>query len=623
MKKILLLTGFLLAGLMPLRAQTIAEAVNSVPNLSTLNAALQASGLDETLDGEGPFTLFAPNNSAFNALPFNLTEALLTDPDGVLSDILLHHVVSGSTLSGDLTDGQQLVTLAGQNVLISIEGASISVDGAGIVVANSELDNGVIHVINAVLVPETTTIFDVVEQSPDHNTLQAALEASGLDEDLSESGAFTLFAPTDEAFDNLPEGLLDDLLADPEGALADILLYHVANSIALSGDLVNEQTIQTLAGETISISTTGGNVFLNDAQVTTADIVTINGVVHVIDAVLVPEDQEEPTLMEVLSGTGVHSTLVTALEASGLDETLSGPGTFTVFAPSDAAFLSLPDNLLNAFLTDPEGVLTDLLLHHVVGEELVGSELTDGLILQSLFEQSIEVGLEGSTISLNESADVSLANFQASNGVMHLIDGLLIPETTTIFDVVEASEDHNTLEAALLAASLDETLSGSGAFTLFAPTDAAFDNLPDGLLDDLLADPDGDLASLLLGHVIDGVVLSDDLEDEQQVTLLNGDIVTVSISAEGVFIDDAEVTVVDIVTLNGIVHVIDAVLGVEIELPTIFEIVQDSEIHNTLEAALVAAELDGTLSGEGEFTLFAPTDEAFDALPENLSTAHR
>lgn len=619
MKKLLLLSAFLLAGLIPLRAQTITQAVGSVSQLSTLNAALEASGLDETLNGEGPFTLFAPTNAAFNALPANLVNALLTDPEGVLTDILLHHVAEGSTLSGDLTDGQQVLTLAGQTVLISIEGTVISVDNGNVINADNQLDNGVVHVINAVLLPETTTIFDVVAQSADHTTLQAALEAAELDGVLSGPGGFTLFAPTDAAFENLPEGLLDDLLADPEGELTEILLYHALGGIALSTNLSDGQTIETLDGRSITVTIDGDGVQIDDALVTVADIVTVNGVVHVIDAVLIPETG--PTIMDRLALTGVHGILIAALEASGLDEVLSESGTYTLFAPSDAAFNDLPENYVNALLTDPEGVLADILLQHVVGEVLLSGELTDGLILESLFEQSIEVGVTGSTVTLNESAQVTLPNFQASNGVMHIINGVLIPETTTIFDEVTASPDHGILLAALVESGLNETLSGPGAFTVFAPTDAAFNNLPAGLLDDLLADPEGDLAVLLSGHVVNGIALSDDLEDEQKIETLSGDSVTVSVTGEGIFIDDAQVTVADIVTVNGVVHIIDAVLGVEAELPTVFGIVQDSEVHNTLEAALTAAALDGTLSGEGSFTLFAPTDEAFDALPENLVNA--
>lgn len=619
MKRLFLLLTILVAGLAQVHAQTISQAVNATPQLSTLNAALQAAGLDETLDGEGPFTLFAPTNSAFNALPPNLVNALLTDPDGVLTDILLHHVVDDSVLSGDLTDGQQVVTLAGQNVLISIDGTTISVNDATVINGDNQLDNGVVHVINAVLLPETTTIFDVVEASLDHNTLEAALEAAELDGTLSGPGAFTLFAPTDAAFDNLPEGVLDDLLADPAGELTEILLYHTLGSIELSSDLSNGQTIETLDGRNVTVTIDGEGVKIDGALVTTADIVTVNGVVHVIDAVMIPDPG--PTLMDRLALTGVHNTLIAALEASNLDETLSEPGTYTLFAPSDAAFNALPENMLNAFLTDPEGVLEDILLQHVVDDVLLSGDLTDGLVLQSLFAQSIEVGVTGATIALNESAQVTLPNFQASNGVMHIIDGILIPETTDIVDVVTASADHGILLAALAESGLIETLSDPGAFTLFAPTNEAFNNLPAGLLDDLLADPDGELTTLLLGHVVDGIALSDDLEDEQKIETLSGDSITVSITGEGVFIDDAQVTIADIVTINGVVHVIDAVLGVEPGLPNIFDIVQESEIHNTLEAALMAAELDATLGGEGEFTLFAPTDEAFDALPENLVNA--
>lgn len=618
MKNLFFFTVFLLAGVLSSRAQTIADAVASTPQLTTLNAALEAAELDLTLEGEGPFTLFAPTNGAFNALPPNLVNALLTDPDGVLSDILLHHVTNGSNLSGDLTDGQQVVTLFGQNVLISINGVEVSVNDANVLAPNNQLDNGVIHVIDAVLIPETTTIFDVVEASPDHNTLEAALEAANLDGVFSGAGGFTLFAPTDEAFDNLPDGVLDDLLADPEGALTEILQYHALGGIELSTGFTNGQTIETLDGRNVTVTIDGNDIQIDDALITVDDIVTLNGVVHVIDAVLVPE--AEPTIMDRLALTGVHNTLIAALEASGLDETLSQPGSFTLFAPSDAAFNDLPDNYVNALLTDPEGVLSDILLQHVVGDVFLGGDLTDGLVLESLFEQSIEVGVSGFFTTLNGSTQISLTNFEASNGVMHIIDGLLVPETTTIADVVADSPDHTTLLSALQASGLDETLSESGAFTVFAPTDQAFDNLPEGLLDDLLADPDGALTTVLSGHVVDGISLADDLDNEQEIETLSGEIVTVSIIDGDTFINDAQVTVADIVTVNGVVHVIDAVLGVEV-LPTIFEVVETSEDHNTLEAALIAAELDATLNGAGEFTLFAPTDEAFDALPENLVNA--
>ena len=154
-----------------------------------------------------------------------------------------------------------------------------------------EADNGVVHVIDAVLLPPAdnpATVVDIIVASEDHEILEAAVIAADLVDDLSGDGPFTVFAPTDDAFGNLPEGLLDDLLADPEGALANILLYHVAGVNALSGDLSDGQAVGTLQGEDVVISITGEMVMVNDANVTTANLVADNGVVHVIDAVLTP-----------------------------------------------------------------------------------------------------------------------------------------------------------------------------------------------------------------------------------------------------------------------------------------------------------------------------------------------
>ncbi len=619
MKKLLFLFTFLIAGSVALRAQTIATGIAATPQLSTLNTALQASGLDETLNGEGPFTVFAPNNASFNALPPNMLNAFLSDPEGVLTDILLHHVVEGTVLAADLNDGEFVTTLFGQQVQVTVT-ETVTVGNATVLNADNALTNGVVHLVNAVIIPETTTIFDVVAESDVHNTLQTALEASGLDEALSGPGGFTLFAPTDEAFDNLEEGVLDALLADPEGALTTILEYHVTGSAVLAANLSDGLTIETLEGRSLTVTIDGENVMIDDAMVTIADIVAVNGIVHVIDAVLIPEDP--PTIMDRLQNTGVHNLLITALEAAGLDEVLSEPGDYTLFAPTDAAFNELPENLLNALLTDPEGVLSDILLYHVAGEVFLAADLFDGQVISSLLGQNVEVDLTGPSAVLNGSAAITLTDFEGSNGVMHILDGILIPETTTVADIVEGSEVHETLWTALQAAELDETLAGAGTFTLFAPTDDAFNNLPEGVLDDLLADPTGDLADILLSHVLGNIVLSDDLEEGQTGETLSGTTVEFTTDGEDLFVDGIQITVANLVGINGVVHVIDAIIGVEIEeFPTINEIVAESEVHNTLQAALEAAGLDTTLDGEGDFTLFAPTDDAFALLPEGLTEA--
>jgi len=136
--------------------------------------------------------------------------------------------------------------------------------------------------------PLPATVVDIIVNSAVHTTLEAAVIAAGLADDLSGTGPFTVFAPTDAAFAALPAGVLDALLADPTGALADVLLYHVVAGQALSTDLSNGQIIETLLGEDVVITINGDGVFVNDAQVIVADLLAENGVVHVIDMVLSP-----------------------------------------------------------------------------------------------------------------------------------------------------------------------------------------------------------------------------------------------------------------------------------------------------------------------------------------------
>jgi uncharacterized surface protein with fasciclin (FAS1) repeats len=236
--------------------------------------------------------VFAPTDAAFAALPAGTVDALLADPTGALTQVLLYHAVAGLALSTDLADGMMITTIQGQDVTVTINGNGVFINDAQVIVADIIADNGVVHVIDAVLIPELnpepTTVVDIIVNSPNHTTLETAVIAAGLADDLSADGPFTVFAPTDAAFAALPAGTLDALLADPTGALAQVLLYHVVSGEALSSSLTNGQTITTLQGQDVTVSITGGNVFINNAQVIMADIMADNGVVHVIDAVLTP-----------------------------------------------------------------------------------------------------------------------------------------------------------------------------------------------------------------------------------------------------------------------------------------------------------------------------------------------
>ncbi len=597
-----------------LAQNTVADIVINSPDHETLEAAVITADLAETLSGEGPFTVFAPTDDAFAALPDGLLDSLLTDTLS-LRDILLYHVVGAEARSTDLSDGQMVTTVLGKNISISISGDTVMINDAMVTVADLEADNGIVHVIDAVLVPPRITVVDVVVGSEDHETLEAAVIAADLAGTLSGDGPFTVFAPTDDAFAALPDGLLDTLLADPSGDLTDILLYHVIGAEVLSTDLTDGMQATTLLGKDIMVTINMNGVFINEAQVTVADIETDNGVVHVIDAVLVPP---VTTVVDVVVNSPVHETLEAAVIAANLAETLSGDGPFTVFAPTDSAFSLLPAGMIENLLADPSGDLTDILLYHVLGAEVLSSDLSDGMTATTLLGEDITVSINMNGVFIND-AQVTVADIETDNGVVHVIDAVLVPPVTTVVDVIVNSPDHETLEAAVLAADLATTLSGEGPFTVFAPTDAAFDMLPEGVLDTLLTDPSGDLTDILLYHVVGAEVLSTDLSDGMTAMTLLGEEITISISGDTVFINDAMVTVADIATDNGVVHVIDAVLLPPAPLNnSVADIIANSEVHNTLEAAIDAAGLTSTLDSEGSFTVFAPTDDAFAALPAGL-----
>ncbi|MFT5165881.1 MAG: putative surface protein with fasciclin (FAS1) repeats, partial [Saprospiraceae bacterium] len=232
------------------------------------------------------------------------------------------------------------------------------------------------------------TVVDIIVDSPVHNTLEVAVIAAELADDLSGDGPFTVFAPTDAAFAALPAGTVDNLLLDPTGDLAKILFYHVLGAEVLSTTLSDGQTATTLLGQGITVTINGNGVFINDAQVTVTDIDATNGVVHVIDAVILPA---AATVVDVVVNSDVHTTLEAAVIAADLAGTLSGDGPFTVFAPTDAAFAALPAGTVDALLLDPTGDLASILLHHVLSGEVLSSSLSDGQVATTLYNQDITV----------------------------------------------------------------------------------------------------------------------------------------------------------------------------------------------------------------------------------------
>lgn len=266
---------------------TIAEIAVEDGRFETLVAALSAADLVETLSGEGPFTVFAPTDAAFAALPDGTVEALLDDIP-TLTDILLYHVVAGEVPAEDVVTLTQAETVQGQPVVVSTMGGGVMVNDAEVIQTDVMASNGVIHVIDSVILPPSDDLVGVAVADDRFSTLVAAVQAADLVETLQGDGPFTVFAPTDEAFAKLPAGTVESLLADIP-TLTDILLYHVVPGRVVSGDVVGTSSAPTAQGSDIDVSVSGGSVLLNgDSRVVETDILATNGVVHVIDTVILP-----------------------------------------------------------------------------------------------------------------------------------------------------------------------------------------------------------------------------------------------------------------------------------------------------------------------------------------------
>jgi uncharacterized surface protein with fasciclin (FAS1) repeats len=506
---------------------TVFDVASSNGSFNTLVSLLEATNLDDTLDNaNSTFTVFAPTDEAFAALGQETLDALAADPDK-LSSILTYHVL-GSKVEAEAalsSVGNTVATVNGANIALSLSGENLLINTSTVTTTDVMADNGVIHVIDAVLMPPAPTesnenIVATAKANGNFKTLIAALERTGLDSVLSdESGSFTVFAPTDAAFSAVGEKLINTLLANPD-VLSDILKQHVlsTNVDSVTAMSLNGKSAKTVLENElgISINAETDSLMFGGAKIVTKDIVTTNGTIHVIDSVIVGDltlPQSYGTIADVASENGSFDTLVSLLAATGLDSEVSDPTKiFTVFAPTDAAFAALGQETLTSLQGDTE-TLKNILLYHVIAEQKV---MSDAAISVANSEESLvkmgngsnaALSTTGSTLFINDSA-ISAANVMADNGIIHVLDKVIMPPkdmgepTKNVAQTAVDTDSLSTLVTALGEAGLVEALSNPESnFTVFAPTNAAFKKIPTDTLNALLADKDA-LGAVLKQHVL-------------------------------------------------------------------------------------------------------------------------
>ena len=260
-------------------------------SFKTLAAALQAAGLVDVLRGSGPFTVFAPTDDAFAKLPAGTVEHLLKPENrAALISVLTYHVVPGRVTAADVMKLDRATTVQGQRVAIAVKGGKVTVGNATVTAADVRASNGVIHVIDQVILPSMNSIVDVASEAGSFSTLLAAATHAGLAETLGSDGPFTVFAPTDAAFAALPAGTVDSLLR-PENRqkLIDILKLHVVPGRVYADQALSAGRADALLkGQPLRFKLSEGRLTVNGIRVINNDIDASNGVIHVIDRVILP-----------------------------------------------------------------------------------------------------------------------------------------------------------------------------------------------------------------------------------------------------------------------------------------------------------------------------------------------
>ena len=509
----------------------------------SLVAALDKANLVATLQGDGPFTVFAPTDQAFADAGIDL-DSFNTDAEiAALTDILLYHVYSGAVYAADVTDGLTVAMVNGDDLTFSVVDGTVSMgDGSTVTTADVVASNGVIHVIDKVLMPPAD-IFDIpttAQGTGIHDSLVAAVIQAELLTTLQGDGPFTVFAPTDQAFADAGIDLAALDNEDGKAALTDILLYHVVSGSVASSAVTDGMTAAAVNGDDLTFSV-GEGVMVNDANVILADVMATNGIIHVIDKVLMPA----PDITEEDGDICYNMATHTLVAGASFEECM--------------AYMYVVDYEMNG--------QTFTGCYNTVSQDL--SMVTQEVCESYMWTPAVDIGMTA--------------------------------QATTI---------HNSLVAAVVQAELLTTLQGDGPFTVFAPTDDAFTAAGIDLA--ALDNEEGKaaLTDILLYHVYSGSVAAADVTDGMTATMVNGDDATFTVG-DGVMINDANVILADVMASNGIIHVIDKVLMPPADIFAIPTTAQGTGIHDSLVAAVIQAELLATLQGDGPFTVFAPTDQAF------------
>lgn len=462
-------------------SNSIVDRAVSDPELAILTNLVDQLHLTNALSVQGPFTVFAPTDKAFveglNAL--GVQDGMVTIH--LASSLLTYHIVRGIFSASDIEDGLELTTIQGEKLIFAFNGDAAQVNGQNIFATDILTNNGIVHKIDGLLIPQSVapssvaladpqTVVDVaISNSETFSALVDFVIKADLVSPLSTTQGITVFAPTNDAFAALAEAapaVVANLQTKEWSThLQDVLLYHVLPDEVPSSVVTNGSEATALNKEKLSFGVSGNVISVNGgSEVVVPDVGADNGVIHAIDNVLIPS-WVSSSIVDRAIGSEALSTLVDLVVKAGLDTTLSGDGPFTVFAPTNNAFVKLLGEDADIGALDDD-LVTSILTYHVVPGIYSASDVANGVSLTTVQGDDISFSVMGDAKIVNGNT-IMATDILANNGIVHMIDGVLIPNEATASIVMQESLA-DSLEVSTLGLIGSEQSSSPGYRTSIA-----------------------------------------------------------------------------------------------------------------------------------------------------------
>ncbi|XP_038549340.1 periostin, osteoblast specific factor b isoform X2 [Micropterus salmoides] len=509
------------------------------------------SKLRTEIEGSGSFTFFAPSNDAWEDLDEATRSALVSNVNIELYNALHFHMANKRFLTKDLKNGLTVTSMyndLGLQINHYPNGV-VTVNCARIIYGNQIATNGVVHVIDRVISAVGNTIQNVIEVDDDLTTLSDVAESAGLLEKLGEPGHYTLFAPTNEAFESLDSGVLERLHSNKE-VLKALLNSHLLDSVQCSEAITVGNSYETLEGNSIEIGCDGESLTVNGIKmVHKKDIVTTNGVIHLIDQVLMPDSAKQ--VMELLGNS--QSTFGDLVSELGLSSAMRADAEYTLLAPLNVAFT-------DEVMSMDQRLLKIILENHILKNKIVLGQLYNGQRLETIGGKFLRVFIYRTAVCI-ENACLVRGSKEGSNGALHLMKTLLKPAEKTMFEILTENGGFKIFLSLMKAAGLTDLLKQEGEFTLFAPSDEAFTGLSDSDLTLLKSDINA-LRTILLYHINNGVFIGGGLEIwvTNLLKTLQGSNLKVTFANKTMQVNSVNIPKSDIMATNGVIHFVNHVL---------------------------------------------------------------